>query len=88
MQDEGLRPDGAAYVAAMEACARGGVMDRALSILDRVLTLHPGDERVREYMYKTYYICNESVVTTRTSALQTAQKIAFTISVVERGLRP
>ncbi|CAM9769718.1 unnamed protein product [Scytosiphon promiscuus] len=45
MQAAGLRPDGASYVAAMEACARGGVMDRALSILERVLMLHPGDEK-------------------------------------------
>lgn len=47
MQAEGLRPDGGAYVAAMEACARGGMMDLALELLDRVLQEHPGDETVR-----------------------------------------
>lgn len=47
MQTEGLRPDGGAYVAAMEACARGGMMDLALELLDRVLQEHPGDETVR-----------------------------------------
>lgn len=52
MQAEGLRPDGAAYVAAMEACARGGVMDRALSILERVLILHPGDEKARTAAFR------------------------------------
>lgn len=46
MQAEGLRPEGAAYVAAMEACARGGMMDLALELLDRVLQEHPGDETV------------------------------------------
>lgn len=46
MQAEGLRPESAAYIAAMEACARGGVMDRALELLDRVLQDHPGDEAV------------------------------------------
>ncbi|CAM9608691.1 unnamed protein product [Ectocarpus sp. 13 AM-2016] len=46
MQAEGLRPNGAAYVAAMEACARGGVMDLALELLDRVLMFHPRDERI------------------------------------------
>lgn len=47
MQAEGLRPESAAYVAAMEACARGGVMDRALELLDRVLQDHPADEAVK-----------------------------------------
>lgn len=44
---EGLRPSGAAYVAAMGACARGGVVDLALELLDKVLVEHPGDKRVR-----------------------------------------
>lgn len=47
MQAEGLRPAGGAYVAAMEACARGGMMDLALELLDTVLQEHLGDERVR-----------------------------------------
>lgn len=47
MQAEGLRPESAAYVAAMEACARGGVMDLALELLDRVLQDHPSDKAVR-----------------------------------------
>lgn len=47
MQAEGLRPGGAAYVAAMAACARGGVVERALELLDRVLVEHPGDETAR-----------------------------------------
>lgn len=47
VQAEGLRPGGAAYVAAMAACARGGVVERALELLDRVLVEHPGDETAR-----------------------------------------
>lgn len=50
MQADGLSPGSAAYVAAMEACARGGVMDLALELLDRVLQDHPGDEAVM-YLY-------------------------------------
>lgn len=55
MQAEGLRPNGAAYVAAMEACARGGVMDLALELLDRVLMFHPRDERVRVEIISVYH---------------------------------
>lgn len=47
VQAQGLRPGGAAYVAAMAACARGGVVERALELLDRVLVEHPGDETAR-----------------------------------------
>lgn len=55
MQAEGLRPNGAAYVAAMEACARGGVMDLALELLDRVLMFHPRDESVRVTIVAVYH---------------------------------
>lgn len=48
MQAEGLAPESPAYVAAMEACARGGVMDLALELLNRVLQDHPGDQAVRQ----------------------------------------
>lgn len=51
VQAEGLRPGGAAYVAAMAACARGGVVERALELLDRVLVEHPGDETARRRGY-------------------------------------
>lgn len=47
MRTDGLQPSGAAYVAAMAACARGGVADLALELFDRVLVEHPGDEKVR-----------------------------------------
>lgn len=56
MQAEGLRPESAAYVAAMEACARGGVMDLALELLDRVLQDHPGDEAVRCLFARGYFM--------------------------------
>lgn len=54
MQADGLRPESAAYVAAMEACARGGVMDLALELLDRVLQDHPGDKAVRCLVARGY----------------------------------
>ena len=50
---QGLKPESAAYVAAMEACARGGVMDLALELLDRVLQEHPGDDAVRNACHMT-----------------------------------
>lgn len=47
MLEEGLLPSGEAYGAAMSACARGGMVDLALELLERVLTEHPDDQRVR-----------------------------------------
>lgn len=44
---EGEQPGGAMYVAAMAACARGGVSDLALELLERVLVEYPGDKEVK-----------------------------------------
>lgn len=41
-----MQPGGAAYMAAMAACARGGVVDLALELLDKVLVEHPDDKMV------------------------------------------
>lgn len=46
-QREGLRPSGEAYIAAMAACARGGVVDLTLELLRKILAEHAGDEAVR-----------------------------------------
>lgn len=44
--EEGEQPGGAMYVAAMAACARGGVVDLALELLERILVEYPGDKEV------------------------------------------
>lgn len=46
LQLEGLKPDGRAYMAAMAACAKGGVVERSLALLERLLIEHSGDSEV------------------------------------------
>lgn len=54
MLAEGLHPGGIAYVAAMEACARGGVIDNAIELLEKILREHPSDKEVRDGSHDLY----------------------------------
>lgn len=47
MQEEGLQPDNAAYVAGIAACSDEGLVDLALELLDKLLVENPGDQAVR-----------------------------------------
>lgn len=71
VHSEGLRPSGAAYVAAMGACARGGVVDLALDLLDKVLVEHPGDKKVRGQRVVRFFITISNYCSCRWAVVST-----------------